>query len=198
MEKLSTDAEKIMIERFGKDNIIALATTVDNKPYVRSVNSFYDKGSFYVLTYGRSNKMKQIQQNPLVAIAGDWFTANGKGINLGYFGKKENLDIAEKMKVAFSEWINNGHNNFEDENTCILQIELTDGVLFSHGTRYDIDFTEQRYNFQFSNDDFIKKSTTKISKAKTGKNNAELTTKYKIGDSVMVYPEKKIGIVCAD
>ena len=86
MEKLSTDAEKIMIERFGKDNIIALATTVDNKPYVRSVNSFYDKGSFYVLTYGRSNKMKQIQQNPLVAIAGDWFTANGKGINLGYFG----------------------------------------------------------------------------------------------------------------
>ena len=142
MEKLSTDEEKIMIERFGKDNIIALATTVDNKPYVRSVNSFYDKGSFYVLTYGRSNKMKQIQQNPLVAIAGDWFTANGKGINLGYFGKKENLDIAEKMKVAFSEWINNGHNNFEDENTCILQIELTDGVLFSHGTRYDIDFTE--------------------------------------------------------
>ena len=52
MEKLSTDAEKIMIERFGKDNIIALATTVDNRPYVRSVNSFYDKGSFYVLTYG--------------------------------------------------------------------------------------------------------------------------------------------------
>lgn len=86
--------------------------------------------------------MKQIQQNPLVAIAGDWFTANGKGINLGYFGKEENLDIAEKMRVAFSEWINNGHNNFEDENTCILQIELTDGVLFSHGTRYDIDFTE--------------------------------------------------------
>ena len=142
MEKLSTDTEKIMIERFGKDNIIALATTVDNKPYVRSVNSFYDKGSFYVLTYGLSNKVKQIQQNPLVAIAGDWFTANGKGINLGYFGKEENLDIAEKMRVAFSEWINNGHNNFEDENTCILQIELTDGVLFSHGTRYDIDFTE--------------------------------------------------------
>ena len=142
MENLSTDAEKIMIERFGKDNIIALATTVDNKPYVRSVNSFYDKGSFYVLTYGLSNKVKQIQQNSLVAIAGDWFTANGKGINLGYFGKEENLDIAEKMRVAFSEWINNGHNNFEDENTCILQIELTDGVLFSHGTRYDIDFTE--------------------------------------------------------
>lgn len=46
------------------------------------------------------------------------------------------------MKVVFCEWIDNGHNNFDDENTCILQIELTDGVLFSRGTRYDIDFTK--------------------------------------------------------
>ena len=142
MAKLSADAEKIMIERFGKDSLIALATTVDNMPYVRSVNSFYADGSFYVLTYGLSNKMKQIQQNPFVAIAGDWFTASGRGINLGYFGKKENTEVADKMKVVFSEWINNGHNNFDDENTCILRIELTDGVLLSHGTRYDIDFTK--------------------------------------------------------
>ena len=28
-------------------------------------------------------------KTPNVAIAGDWFTANGKGINLGYFGKKK-------------------------------------------------------------------------------------------------------------
>ena len=142
MTKLTAEIEKILIERFGNDNIIALATTVDNKPYVRSVDSFYENGSFYVLTYGLSNKMKQIHQNPCVAIAGDWFTANGQGINLGYFGDKENKKIAKKMLVIFSEWINNGHNNFEDKNTCILQIKLTDGVLFSQGTRYDIDFTK--------------------------------------------------------
>ena len=142
MTKLTAEIEKILIERFGNDNIIALATTVDNKPYVRSVDSFYENGSFYVLTYGLSNKMKQIHQNPCVAIAGDWFTANGQGINLGYFGDKENKKIADKMFVIFSEWINNGHNNFEDKNTCILQIKLTDGVLFSQGTRYDIDFTK--------------------------------------------------------
>ena len=142
MTKLTAEIEKILIERFGNDNIIALATTVDNKPYVRSVDSFYENGSFYVLTHGLSNKMKQIHQNPCVAIAGDWFTANGQGINLGYFGDKENKKIAKKMLVIFSEWINNGHNNFEDKNTCILQIKLTDGVLFSQGTRYDIDFTK--------------------------------------------------------
>lgn len=140
MEKLSKDAERIMIERFGRDSIIALATTVDNKPYVRSVNSFYEDGAFYVLTYGLSGKMKQIEKNSNVAIAGEWFTANGKGINLGYFGKKENEIIANKMRIVFAEWIDNGHNNFEDENTCILRIELTDGVLLSHGTRYEINF----------------------------------------------------------
>ena len=142
MEKISREAEKIMMDRFGKDSIFSLATTEDDKPYVRSVNSFYASGSFYVLSYGLSNKMKQIANNPNVAISGEWFTASGKGINLGYFGKKENEIIANKMKSVFSEWIDNGHNNFEDENTCILQIELTNGVLLSHGTRYEIDFTK--------------------------------------------------------
>ncbi len=42
----------------------------------------------------------------------------------------------------------------------------------------------------------IKKNSTKISKTKKRNNHIELCTKYKIGDSVMVYPEKKIGIVC--
>ena len=84
--------------------------------------------------------MKQIEKNPDVGIAGDWFTAHGKGVNLGYFGKAENAEIARKLKEAFAEWIDNGHNNFSDTNTCILCIRLTDGVLFSHGTRYDIDF----------------------------------------------------------
>ena len=142
MDKLSKDAEKIMNERFGKDSIIALATTVDDVPYVRSVNAFYFEGAFYVLTYGLSNKMKQIEKNPIVAIAGEWFTAHGKGVNLGYFGKVENEIIAEKMKIIFSEWIDNGHNNFEDINTCILCIDLMDGILFSHGTRYEIDFSK--------------------------------------------------------
>ena len=142
MQKLSREAEEMLVERFGKDSIIALATTVDGMPYVRNVNAFYFNGAFYVLTYGLSNKMKQIAANPMVAIAGDWFTAHGKGVNLGYFGRKENKEIANMMRVMFAEWIDNGHNNFEDVNTCILKIELMHGLLLSHGTRYEIDFSE--------------------------------------------------------
>ena len=138
MKKITPEAEKIMVERFGKDTIIALATTKNGVPYVRNVNAYYEDGVFYIITYALSNKIKHIENNPVVAIAGEWFTAHGKGINLGYFGKKENEMIAEKLKRAFAEWINNGHNNFADENTIILCVELTDGLLLSHGTKYEI------------------------------------------------------------
>ena len=137
MRKLCSEAEKIMIERFGKDTVIALATVEHEVPYVRKVNAYYEDGSFYIITYALSNKIKQIEKNPNVAIAGEWFTAHGKGKNLGYFGKEENRIIAEKLKSVFTEWIDNGHNNFDDENTIILCVELTDGLLLSHGTRYE-------------------------------------------------------------
>lgn len=140
MEKRSKETEAIMCERFGKDSIIALATMEEGVPYVRNVDAYYENGAFYVITYALSNKMRQIGKNPVVALAGEWFTAHGKGENLGYFGKRENADIAGKLREAFAQWIDNGHNNFEDENTCILRIELTDGVLFSEGKRYEIDF----------------------------------------------------------
>ena len=141
MEKLNAEIEAILRERFGKDNLISLATCADNIPYVRTVNSFYNNSAFYVLTYGLSGKMQQIKENPQVAISGDWFTARGIGENLGYFGAPENSLVAKKMREVFAEWIDNGHNNFDDVNTCILKIKLTEGILFNHGTRYDIDFT---------------------------------------------------------
>lgn len=52
------------------------------------------------------------------------------------------------------------------------------------------------YLFQKPESNMIKKSTAKLTKAKIGKKNEKLSTRYQIGDSVMVYPEKKIGIVC--
>ena len=142
-KELPENIKKIMEERFGKDSIIALATIENGTPYVRNVDGYYDDGAFYVLTYALSDKMKQIEKNPLVAIAGEWFTAHGTGENLGWFLKKENEKIAEKMRKLFAEWIDNGHNNFDDENTCILRIELTDGILLSHGTRYELDFSDK-------------------------------------------------------
>ena len=77
--------KKIMSERFGKDTIIALATVENEVPFVRYVNAYYENGAFYIITYALSNKMRHMESNSTVAIAGEWFTAHGKSINLGYF-----------------------------------------------------------------------------------------------------------------
>lgn len=138
MKEFSQETERIMTERFGKDTVIALATTENETPYVRYVDAYYEHGAFYIITHGFSNKMKHIKNNPVVAIAGEWFTAHGRGISLGYFGKQENCVMAEKLKKVFAGWIDNGHNNFDDENTIILRVELIDGLLLSHGTRYEL------------------------------------------------------------
>ena len=131
------EAKKTMKERFGKDAVMALATMENGMPSVRYVNAYYEDGAFYIITNARSGKMRQNKKEPRVALAGEWFTAHGMGIDLGYFGKEENRGVAEKLRQVFSQWIDNGHNDLGDENTIILCVKLTDGILLSHGTRYE-------------------------------------------------------------
>lgn len=127
----------LMDERFGKDNVLALATLEDGLPAVRYVNAYYERGAFYIITYALSGKMGQLETCPQAALAGEWFTGRGIGESLGWFCKPENAAIAAKLRAAFSQWIDNGHNNFADENTVILRITLTQAVLLSHGSRYE-------------------------------------------------------------
>lgn len=142
-EKLTRETAEIMDERFGCDTLLSLATVEDGIPSVRIVNSFYEEGAFYIVTYALSNKMRQIEKNPTVAVCGEWFTAHGIGENLGHVRAEKNEEIMSKLRAVFSEWYDNGHTNEEDPNTCLLRIRLTDGVLFHHGTRYDIDFAAE-------------------------------------------------------
>ena len=69
MSKWNREAEKIMMERFGRDTIISLSTVKDDMPYVRYVNAYYENDAFYIITYALSNKMKHIENNSTVAIA---------------------------------------------------------------------------------------------------------------------------------
>ena len=140
-EKFPLDAQRIMNDRFNKDSLIALATVDGNTPHVRAVNSYYEDGCFYTITYALSNKLKQIAVDPTVAICGDWFTGHGIGDNLGWIRDEKNNDIANKLRAAFAAWYDNGHTNEADVNTVILRIRMTDGVLLHHGTRFEIDFT---------------------------------------------------------
>ncbi len=139
--KINAEISAILDQRFGHDNLIALATVDGNSPSVRTVNAYYEAGSFYTVTYAQSGKMQHIAKNPQVAICGDWFTARGLGENMGHILLPENAVMADRLRTAFAAWYSNGHTNEADPNTIILRIKLTEGVLFNHGTRYDIDFT---------------------------------------------------------
>ena len=138
--KHNAQTDLILTDRFGKDSLIALATVENGIPHVRTVDAVYIDGAFYVVTYSLSGKCKQIAKNPTVAISGEWFTAHGVGENLGHVLLPENKEIMDILRTAFAAWYDNGHTNEADPNTCLLKINLTDGVLFSDGTRYEIDF----------------------------------------------------------
>ena len=141
MNIIDPRALSILTERFGHDTLISLATLEGSRPSVRTVNSYYEDGALYTVTYALSNKMKQIQTNPEVAICGEWFTAHGIGENLGHVRNEKNAEIMAKLRAVFAEWYDNGHTDENDPHTCLLCVRLTDGVLFSNGTRYEMDFT---------------------------------------------------------
>lgn len=109
------DPMQLLHDRFHRDSLIALATTDGLIPSVRTVDAFYERGSFYTITHGLSGKMQQIAVNPNVAVCGDWFTGHA---------------VAESL----------GHTNEADPNTIILRLRLTDGVLFADGVRYELKF----------------------------------------------------------
>ena len=129
---------EILKKRFSKDSLMALATVDKNGlPWVRTIDAIFIDDSFYTITYALSNKVQHLNNNPLVAISGEWFSGHGIGENLGHIKLPQNEEIANKLRQAFASWYDNGHTNEEDPNTIILRIKLTDGILFSEGNRYD-------------------------------------------------------------
>lgn len=45
-ENFPQEAKEIMQERFGHDTLLSVATVDGEMPYVRTVNAYYENGSF--------------------------------------------------------------------------------------------------------------------------------------------------------
>ncbi len=133
-------ALQILSERFGKDSLIALATFDGAFPSVRTVDAWYEDGCFICVTNARSNKMRQIAANAHVGVAGEWFTGHALAENLGPFSAPENARLAARLREAFALWLDNGHTDPADPDTIILRLRLVDGLLLSHGARYELEF----------------------------------------------------------
>lgn len=137
----------------GKDNVIALSTIAaepdgngNPRPCVRDVNAFYEDGVFYVTTWAKSNKMRQIAQNKAVAFAVcfEGISGNGVGENLGWVLDPKNAALREKLRKVFADWYDDA-NDEQDENCVILAIRVTQCAIFrDHGAvRYNLDFVNQ-------------------------------------------------------
>ena len=145
------EAMKELDEKLGrKDGLISLSTIALDKgadgkcrPAARIVDAFYQDGAFYTVTNAASAKMRQIEQNPEVAvcIVVENFTADGIGENLGWVCKESNLEMRARLREVFAVWYDEA-NNDDDPNTCILRVRLTKGLWNDahKGIRHHIDF----------------------------------------------------------
>lgn len=132
----------IMNKLYGHDVAMALATVNDGKANLRTVNAYYKDKSFYVTTYALSNKMKEIEKNPYVAINHNLSVAHGAGENIGNPLDEKNKELRDELRKVFCKFYDR-HVNEKDKNTCILKISLKDALVFADDFKYFIDFKNE-------------------------------------------------------
>lgn len=136
---------------FARDYQFALATSNDNIPSVRFIDTFYDSGAFYIVTYGNSQKVKEIEKNPMVALSKDLYRFTGTARNIGHPLSEKNRKIREKLIRIFEPWYF-AHNNENDENMCYVKVYLNKGFFYKDNTGYKVDFdrkSSEKFPFIF-------------------------------------------------
>lgn len=129
----------ILDKLFKCDYQFAMATTENDIPSVRFVDTYFDSGTFYVVTYAKTNKVKEITENPNVALCGrKGYSFSGKAYNIGHPLSPENKEIRDKLINAFEPWY--FKHNDEKDDICILKIVPKSGFVHKDGTGYKIDF----------------------------------------------------------
>lgn len=128
-----------LTELFAKDYQFALATSDDNVPSVRFVDTFYDNGAFYIVSYAKSKKVKEIEKNSRISMCNKLYRFTGIAHNVGHPLLQGNHEIREKLIKAFEPWYF-AHNDENDENMCYIKIKLKQGFFYMDGTGYKVDF----------------------------------------------------------
>jgi general stress protein 26 len=155
MEDLKMEAyEKslnVLNELFARDYQFALATTNNNIPSVRFIDTYYDQCCFYIVTYAKSKKVIEMEINNNVSLCNKLYSFNGVAINIGHPLIPQNSEIREKLIRVFEPWYFK-HNNENDENMCYVKVELTDGFFYKDGKGFKVDFIAQEakeFPFEF-------------------------------------------------
>lgn len=141
---------KVLEDLFSKDFTFVLATAENNAPSQRVVDTYYDNGEFWIVTYAKTKKVNEIEQNPNVSLCNTFHIFNGKAYNAGHPLKEENKDIREILIKEFEPWYF-AHNNENDENMCYVRVSLETGFFHKDGIGYKVDFIDKTVEeFSFS------------------------------------------------
>lgn len=152
MNKEFEKAIKILVKEFGKNRKMYLATSNNNLPKVKLVNTFYWEGSFYLLTHEASEMMQLMMENKIVSLCStaSFHKFQGEAINIGHPLKNENKDIREVLTKAMS----NGYDEQCDEadpKTCFVQIKINTAFTYANKIGYDVDFrSNELTSFRFA------------------------------------------------
>jgi len=130
---------QVMNELFGRDYQFALATSYNNIPSVRFVDTFYYDNCFYIVSYANTKKVQELEINPRVSLCYKLYRFDGIAHNLGHPLKPDNSEIRKKLIEVFKPWYFE-HNDESNENMCYVKIELTNGFFYKDGVGYKVDF----------------------------------------------------------
>lgn len=144
---------KVLDELFQKDCIFAFATCKDTQPSLRILDTYYEDGAFYIVTYALSNKVKELMDNPNCALCYQNYKFQGTAQNIGHPLEEKNKEIREKLIKVFEPWYF-AHNNEQDKNMCYVKFVPKNGFFYKDGTGYIVDFTKKEAStipFEFDN-----------------------------------------------
>lgn len=131
----------VLSDLFGKDCTFTLATSANNKPSLRVIDTYYEEGVFWIVTYAKTQKVKEIEANPDVAICNNFQKFQGKAYNAGHPLSENNREIRETLIKVFEPWYF-AHNNEKDENMCYVKFMPESGFFHKDGTGYEMNFIE--------------------------------------------------------
>lgn len=127
---------EIIKEKYQNDTVLLVATAKDNVPSVRSVDSFFYDGSFWVVTDLSSNYVKEIQSNPNVMISdGGHNRFWCKSIIAGHPLTDENLGIREIFLKVFHHWYKEV-NNEDIKTICYIKVTPYKGYVHKNKKGY--------------------------------------------------------------
>lgn len=142
-------ATTLLDKQLGDDVVVSLATCANNRVTVRNVDGYYKGGALYVITNAKSNKMKQIAQQPNVGLCKNFsrtrpfheglLEATGQGENIGHpRGHTMEPELREVFRSFYGRPVEE-----DDPHSCILKINLDTAVIYDGEYRFTIDFSSQ-------------------------------------------------------